>query len=45
VHALRLFGDRTGHNREVSTLMVNVFTITNRCPVCGGAPTPGITRR
>jgi hypothetical protein len=21
----------------VSTLTVNVFTITNRCPVCGGA--------
>jgi hypothetical protein len=37
VRALRLSGDGTGQNQEVSTLTVNVFTITNRCPVCGGA--------
>jgi hypothetical protein len=34
---LRLARESAGHNPDVSTLTFNVFNVTNRCPVCGGA--------
>jgi DNA-directed RNA polymerase subunit M/transcription elongation factor TFIIS len=36
VAALRLARSPIGHNREVSTVTFTVFTVSNRCPVCGG---------
>jgi transposase-like protein len=37
VRSLRLVAVPAGYGGEVTSLTVNVFNVTNRCPVCGGA--------
>jgi hypothetical protein len=37
VRPLRLSPGGDGYGGGVATLTINVFNVTNRCPVCGGA--------